>query len=130
MNRRIYLLGLLIVAVLTAIAFTAGGGAAQTTGSSTAGTGSATATRPATGSVVATVPVTVAATVAATATRAASAPASAVATGTGGVTTVPVSGTTGRAQASAANFLPIEGLVLGLAVLGTGIMLRRRATRG
>ncbi len=120
MNRRIYLLGVVIVAVLTAIAFTAGGGAAQTTGSSTAGTGSATATRPATGSVAATVP----------ATRAASAPASAVATGTGGVTTVPVSGTTGRAQASSVNFLPIEGLVLGLAVLGTGIMLRRRATRG
>jgi len=124
MNRRIYLLGVVIVAVLTAIAFTAGGGEAQTTGSSTAGTGSATATRPATGSVVATVP----ATVAATATRAASAPAS-VATGTGGATTVPVAPTTGQARPNSVNFLLIEGLVLGLAVIGTGVMLRRRATR-
>jgi len=118
MNRRIYLLGVVIIAVLTAIAFTAGGGAAQTTGSSTAGTGSATAARPATGSVAATV----------AATARASVPA--VATGTGGVTTVPVSGTTGRARASAASFVPLEGLVLGLAVAGTGVMLRRRATRG
>ncbi len=125
MNKRISLLGLLIFAVLTAIAFTAGGGAAQTTGSSTAGTGSAAATRPATGSVVATRP----ATSAVTATRAATGSVTAVATGTGGVTTVPVSGTTGRARASSLNFVLIEGLVLGLAVVGTGIMLRRRASR-
>lgn len=115
MNRRISLFGLLIVAVLTVIAFTGGIGSAQTTGSSTAGSGSAVATRPASGSVVAT--------------RAATVPATAVATGTGGGTTVPVTPTTGQARANSVNFLLIEGLVLGLAVIGTGVMLRRRATR-
>lgn len=102
MNKRISLVGLLIVAVLTAIAFTGGIGSAQTTGSSTAGSGSAVATRPASGSVVA--------------------------TGTVGATTVPVAPTTGQARANSVNFLLIEGFVLGLAVIGTGVMLRR-ATR-
>lgn len=121
MNRRISLFGLLIVTVLTVIAFTGGIGSAQTTGSSTAGSGSAVATRPASGSVVATV--------APAATRAATVPATAVATGTGGGTTVPVTPTTGQARVNSVNFLLIEGLVLGLAVIGTGVMLRRQATR-
>jgi hypothetical protein len=123
-GKRLSILLVLVVGLLTAFAFTAGSGLAQTTGTSTSTTGG-TATAAATA--------TRAATVAPTATRAAtvaatSASSSAVATGTGGgtVTTLPA---TGQAQGHSTNFLLIEVLVLGLAVVATGIALRRRASR-
>jgi hypothetical protein len=113
-GKRLSILLVLVVGLLTAFAFTAGSGLAQTTGTSTSTTGG-TATAAATA--------TRAATVAAT-----SASSSAVATGTGGgtVTTLPA---TGQAQGHSTNFLLIEVLVLGLAVVATGIALRRRASR-
>ncbi|HEY7910119.1 MAG TPA: hypothetical protein VIC60_14655 [Thermomicrobiales bacterium] len=118
MGKRLSILLVLVVGLLTVFAFTAGSGLAQTTGTSTSTTGGTA---------------TVAATVAPTATKAAtvaatSASSSAVATGTGGgtVTTLPA---TGQAQGHSINFLLIELLVLGLAVIATGIALRRRSSR-
>ncbi len=133
MGKRLSTLLVLVVGLLTVFAFTAGSGLAQTTGTSTsttggAGTGTAgaatvapTATRAATTAATA----ATGSTTAVTATRSA---ASAVATGTGGatVTTLPA---TGQAQGRSPNFLLIEAMVLGLAVIATGIALRRRASR-
>jgi hypothetical protein len=119
MGKRLSILLFLVVTFLTIFAFTTGSGSAQTTGSATAGTGSATASPTATR----------APTVAPTATRAATAAGgSAVATGTGGatVTTIPA---TGHPHSGAPNLIVIEAIVLALAVIGTGIALKRRAPR-
>jgi hypothetical protein len=130
-SKRLSTLLVLVVGFLTVFAFTAGSGFAQTTGTSTAGTG-AGATSPAGGTA------TTAATVAPTATRAATVAATsasgtttgatAVATGTGGatVTTLPA---TGQPHGRSVNFLLIEAMVIGLAVIATGIALKRRAPR-
>jgi len=121
-GKRLSTLLVLVVGLLTVFAFTAGSGSAQTTGTSTSTTGG-TATAAATKAATVAPTATKAATVAAT-----SASSSAVATGTGGatVTTLPA---TGQPQSHSANFLLIELLVLGLAVVATGIALRRRSSR-
>ncbi|MCA1666770.1 MAG: hypothetical protein LC793_05090 [Thermomicrobia bacterium] len=122
MGKRLSILLFLVVTFLTVFAFTAGSGSAQTTGSATAGTGSATASPTA----------TKAATVAPTATKAATTTGatsgSAVATGTGGatVTTLPA---TGQPHSGSMNAVIIELMVLALAIIGTGIALKRRASR-
>ena len=117
-TKRLSLLLFLVVTFLTVFAFTAGSGLAQTTGSATAGTGSATASPTATR----------AATVAPTATVAATkAAASAVATGTGGATTTLPA--TGQTRNGSMNAVIIEVVILALAVIGTGVALKRRASR-
>ena len=121
MARRLSLLLFLVVTFLTVFAFTAGSGLAQTTGSATAGTGSATVAPTATKA--ATVAPT--ATVGATATKAA---ASAVATGTGGATTTTLPAT-GQTRSGSMNAVIIEVLILALAIIGTGVALKRRASR-
>lgn len=119
MAKRLSLLLFLVVTFLTVFAFTAGSGLAQTTGSATAGTGSATVAPTATR----------AATVAPTATVAATKPAaSAVATGTGGATTTTLPAT-GQARNSSMNAVIIEVVLLALAIIGTGVALKRRASR-
>jgi hypothetical protein len=103
-SKRLSTLLVLVVGLLTVFAFTAGSGLAQT---STSTTGTST--------------------VAPTVTRAATVASTAVATGTGGaVTTLPA---TGQTQGGSMNFLLIEALVIGLAVIATGIALKRRAPR-
>lgn len=146
MGKRLSMLLVLVVAFLTVFAFTAGSGLAQTTGTSTAGSGTTApaATRVATTAPSATVAATTAATTAPSATRATT--GSAVATGTGGGTTggsgAVATGTgggtttttttlpaTGQARSGSTNFLIIEAIVLALAVIGTGVALKRRAPR-
>lgn len=124
--KRLSLLLFLVVTFLTVFAFTAGSGLAQTTGSATASTGSATASPTATRA--ATVAAT--ATVAPTSTRAASSATSgsAVATGTGGATTTTLPAT-GQAHSGSMNAVIIEMLVLALAIIGTGVALKRRTSR-
>jgi hypothetical protein len=130
-SKRLSTLLFLVVTFLTVFAFTAGSGLAQTTGSATAGTGSATASATRAATVAPTA--TTAATVAPTATKAATVAATAtggtaVATGTGGatVTTIPA---TGHPHSGSMNLVFIEVIVLALAVIGTGIALKRRAPR-
>lgn len=137
MGKRLSMLLVLVVGFLTVFAFTAGSGLAQTTGSSTAGSGTTvpSATRATTA--------TTAATTAPSATRAAT--SSAVATGTGGGTTggsgAVATGTgggtttttttlpaTGQAHSGSMNFVIIELIVLALAIIGTGVALKRRAS--
>ena len=126
MGKRLSTLLILVVGVLTAFAFTAGSGLAQTgSTSTTGGTGTAgSPTAAATATRAATVAPTVAATVAPTVAR-----TSAVATGTGGATTTTTLPATGQPQKRSSNFLLIEMMVLGLAVVATGVALKRRGSR-
>lgn len=145
MGKRLSLLLALVVAFLTAFAFTAGSGLAQTTGTSTAGSGTSTAgsgtTVPA---ATRAVTATVAATTAPSATRATTGSAvatgtgggatggsGAVATGTGGGTTTTTTTlpATGQAHSGSMNFIIIEAIVLALAVIATGVALKRRVPR-
>ncbi len=138
MGKRLSLLLALVVAFLTVFAFTAGSGLAQTTGTSTAGSG--TTVPAATRAVTA----TVAATTAPSATRATTGSAvatgtgggatggsGAVATGTGGGTTTTTTTlpATGQAHSGSMNFIIIEAIVLALAVIATGVALKRRVPR-
>lgn len=122
-SKRLSTLLFLVVTFLTVFAFTAGSGSAQTTGSATAGTGSATVAPTATKAATVAATATKAATVAATATG-----GTAVATGTGGATTTTLPAT-GQPHNGPMNLVFIEAIVLALAVIGTGIALKRRASR-
>lgn len=122
-SKRLSTLLFLVVTFLTVFAFTAGSGSAQTTGSATAGTGSATASPTATRAATVAPTATRAATVAATATG-----GTAVATGTGGATTTTLPAT-GQPHSNSMNLLLIEVIVLALAIIGTGVALKRRAPR-
>ncbi len=119
MGKRLSVLLFLVVTFLTVFAFTAGSGSAQTTGtgSAAAATVAPTATRAA----------TVAPTVAATATTATG--ATAVATGTGGATTTTTLPATGQTRNGSMNAVIIEVMILALAIIGTGVALKRRASR-
>ncbi len=120
-GKRLSVLLFLVVIFLTVFAFTAGSGSAQTTGtgSASAGTGTAAATRAA----------TVAPTVAATATRAATVAPTVAATGTGGATTTTTLPATGQTRNGSMNAVIIEVMLLALAIIGTGVALKRRASR-
>jgi MYXO-CTERM domain-containing protein len=129
-SKRLTALFIFAVAILTVLAFSVGPIGAQGTGTpgatgsgtGTAGTGTGGAAPTATRA--ATTTGTVAATTVAT-----RASGSAVATGTGGGSATTTLPSTGQAQGGSINPVLIEVLLLAVAGIGAGFLLRRRASR-